>query len=155
MKGGGLEAEHYLLDDPDQLIHEWVIRVTNNLGEKDLFVCHNYDQAIQVMRQQEDLGIADIEMIKPREIVDLSYLSRLRNELITDLKEVTEQIRQAVLWHIARGEKEARVARAAGVDRMTVRRWLGKRGQWTKDEEEREEEDGEPLGNSSGIHPGE
>jgi len=38
-----------------------------------------------------------------------------------------EHAKAVALLHVGRGESESSVARALNVDRMTVRRWLGKR----------------------------
>lgn len=56
----------------------------------------------------------------------LKTLARRRARVRADLAEVTEQVRAAVLEELAAGQPEAAVARDAGVDRMTVRRWAGK-----------------------------
>lgn len=53
-------------------------------------------------------------------------LARRRAAARTNLAKVTEQVRAAVLEELAAGQPEAAVARRAGVDRMTVRRWAGK-----------------------------
>jgi len=43
------------------------------------------------------------------------------------LAKATEEAREAGLQALAEGERETVVARALGVDRMTVRKWAGKR----------------------------
>jgi uncharacterized protein (DUF2336 family) len=55
-------------------------------------------------------------------------LAQRRASARANLTDVTEQVKAAVLEELAAGQPEAAVARAAGVDRMTVRRWAGKRG---------------------------
>jgi uncharacterized protein (DUF2336 family) len=56
----------------------------------------------------------------------LVALAQRRAAARANLAEVTEQVRAAVLKELAAGQPEAAVARDAGVDRMTVRRWAGK-----------------------------
>jgi DNA invertase Pin-like site-specific DNA recombinase len=53
-------------------------------------------------------------------------LAQRRAAARANLAAVTEQVRAAVLEELAAGQPEAAVARDAGVDRMTVRRWAGK-----------------------------
>jgi uncharacterized protein (DUF2336 family) len=53
-------------------------------------------------------------------------LAQRRAAARANLAKVTEQVRAAVLRELAAGQPEAAVARDAGVDRMTVRRWAGK-----------------------------
>lgn len=56
----------------------------------------------------------------------LVALAQRRADARANLAEATSQLRDAVLRELAAGHPEAAVARDAGVDRMTVRRWAGK-----------------------------
>jgi hypothetical protein len=58
----------------------------------------------------------------------LIELGEQRKRLRGDLSDLNEQIRQRVLSEHAggHGKSEAQLAREAGVDRMTIRKWLGK-----------------------------
>lgn len=57
----------------------------------------------------------------------LEQLAVRRAELRGELADVFELLRVAALEKLAEGSNESEVARAAGVDRMTVRKWQGKR----------------------------
>jgi uncharacterized MAPEG superfamily protein len=57
---------------------------------------------------------------------ELETLARRRADAGRNLTEAICQLRAAVLRELAAGQPEAAVARDAGVDRMTVRRWAGK-----------------------------
>ncbi len=52
--------------------------------------------------------------------------ARLRRARVA-LDKATEEAREAGVRALAEGRAEAAVARALGVDRMTVRKWAGKR----------------------------
>lgn len=58
----------------------------------------------------------------------LAELGQQRRQLRGDLTTLNELIRQRVLSEHAggHGKSEAQLSREAGVDRMTVRKWLGK-----------------------------
>lgn len=58
--------------------------------------------------------------------VDLAALGRDRAEAAEFLAERTALLRVGVLQALDAGDSEVAVARAAGVDRMTVRKWAGK-----------------------------
>jgi DNA invertase Pin-like site-specific DNA recombinase len=48
--------------------------------------------------------------------------------IIPDLGKVRREVRAAVIvWVTIGGMSETEAARTAGIDRMTVRKWLGKR----------------------------
>lgn len=57
----------------------------------------------------------------------LTELAARRTELRAELADVSGLLREAVLEKLAAGGSESEVAREAGVDRMTVRHWQGKR----------------------------
>lgn len=61
------------------------------------------------------------------ENVDLADLGHRRREARAALDTATEALRAGVLRALEGGMPEAEAARRAGVDRMTVRKWQGKR----------------------------
>lgn len=63
---------------------------------------------------------------EPKSPLSLAEAAEAFREARTRANEATDQLRAAVLRKLATKEPEAAVARAAGVDRMTVRRWAGK-----------------------------
>lgn len=62
----------------------------------------------------------------PEGSVDLEALGHTRRQAKEALDEATAVLRAGVLRAVEAGRAEAEVSRAAGVDRMTVRSWLGK-----------------------------
>jgi hypothetical protein len=59
--------------------------------------------------------------------MDLAKLGQERRDAQRALDEKTAILKAAVLRALEKGRAEAEVARTAGVDRMTVRKWAGKR----------------------------
>lgn len=57
----------------------------------------------------------------------LAELGKRRVKLREQLRVVTEQLQEAALVALADGRSESEVAREAQVDRMTMRKWQGKR----------------------------
>jgi transposase len=57
----------------------------------------------------------------------LVELGQRRTALREELKELTARLEVAAKADLAAGKSESEVAREAGVDRMTVRKWAGKR----------------------------
>jgi DNA-binding CsgD family transcriptional regulator len=57
---------------------------------------------------------------------ELEDAGRARAEAQNALDEKTKELKTEVLRALAEGRAEAEVARAAGIDRMTVRKWAGK-----------------------------
>lgn len=57
----------------------------------------------------------------------LADLGERRAALRKELQDLTERLRLRALAEIAAGRSESEVARDARVDRMTVRKWVGKR----------------------------
>lgn len=61
------------------------------------------------------------------ERMSLAELGERRAALREELRAVTEDLEARALEELAAGKAEAAVAREAQVDRMTVRKWQGKR----------------------------
>jgi hypothetical protein len=59
--------------------------------------------------------------------VTLAELGARRSALREELKDLTVRLEVAAKAELAAGRGESEVAREAQVDRMTVRKWLGKR----------------------------
>ena len=57
----------------------------------------------------------------------LAELGQLRAGLRAKLKTVSDEVQSRVLDALKDGRSEAEVAREAKVDRMTVRKWQGKK----------------------------
>jgi hypothetical protein len=54
-------------------------------------------------------------------------LRRARETARTNYRQATDDLRAGVLRALAAGRTEVEVALTAGVDRMTIRKWAGKR----------------------------
>ncbi len=86
------------------------------------------DTAEAAKRAEAQLdGCHDIHIYPPEGSVDLGLLGRARHDAKTAFDEATATLRAGVLRALEDGRAEAEVARAAGVDRMTVRAWAGKK----------------------------
>ena len=57
---------------------------------------------------------------------EMESLAERRHKLRAELREVVKALRTEVVKAHAAGASEVDLARDAGVDRMTVRSWLGK-----------------------------
>ncbi len=57
----------------------------------------------------------------------LEQLGYRHAQMRDELQDLYERLRDRALQDIAAGRSQSEVAREAGVDRMTVRKWLGKR----------------------------
>jgi transposase len=57
----------------------------------------------------------------------LSELGERRAKLRAELAMLWDELRVTAVAEVAAGRNESEVARDAGVDRMTVRKWQGKR----------------------------
>jgi hypothetical protein len=61
------------------------------------------------------------------EELTLEELGRRRAMLREELKSITERIQVKALAELAEGKSESDVSRRGQVDRMTMRKWQGKR----------------------------
>lgn len=81
-------------------------------------------------KYQDELHYRNIRIHPPVFDVDvaneLAKLGAEREELRKAEREVTAKLRATVLRASERSFAEADIARRAGIDRMTVRKWLGK-----------------------------
>lgn len=81
-------------------------------------------EATRVRLDEE--GYRTVKVMAPEGAVDLEALGRTRRLAKEALDEAAAVLRAGVLRALEEGRAEAEVARAAGVDRMTVRTWAGK-----------------------------
>jgi DNA-binding NarL/FixJ family response regulator len=84
------------------------------------------DLAEKYREQFEQDGYRQVKVLPPEGSVDLEKLGRERADARRIFNEKTQILQAAVLRALEDGRAEAEVARAAGVDRMTVRSWAGK-----------------------------
>lgn len=66
------------------------------------------------------------DLVAMVDAADLSSVGRDRRAALAAAADSTERLKAAAVSAIDDGRSEAEVARQAGVDRMTVRAWLGK-----------------------------
>lgn len=85
------------------------------------------ERAEAIRKEFEDTwGYHHVKVHPPVGSVDLAKLGRERADARRVLDEKTAILRAGVLRALEDGRAEAEVARTAGVDRMTVRKWAGK-----------------------------
>ncbi|MGW4476831.1 hypothetical protein ACWENQ_44870 [Nonomuraea sp. NPDC004354] len=89
------------------------------------------EEAEREAERQRDLGYYGVNTYAPIGSVDLEQLGRARVAARQAEREATEMLHAGVLRRAeqmaAEGEvNESALAREAGVDRMTIRSWLGK-----------------------------
>jgi hypothetical protein len=93
------------------------------------------DDAESIRARYENGGYTGIKVHAPIGSGDLAELGRARAEARRDFDEKTSILRAAVLRAVEENRAEAEIAREAGIDRMTVREWSGKRRTRTQQEE--------------------
>lgn len=85
------------------------------------------ERAEAIRQEFEDTwGYRQVKVHPPVGSVGLAKLGRERADAKRVLDEKTAILRAGVLRALEDGRAEAEVARTAGVDRMTVRKWAGK-----------------------------
>lgn len=105
----------------------WAVIGTIRPGEAETMYAVTADRAEAVREQFEGMGRYQIQVYPPDGSVGLHSLADRRRGARAVLDDVTQQLQAAVIHAVnAEGRAEAEVARDAGVDRMTVRSWLGK-----------------------------
>jgi DNA invertase Pin-like site-specific DNA recombinase len=85
---------------------------------------------------REQWGYYQIAVHAPEGSIDLTKFGKELAAARTVVREKTEILRAAVNRAAEEGRAEAEIARQAGVDRMTVRSWLGKDTPKTDTEEQ-------------------
>lgn len=107
----------------------YAVTATIRGGEFAAAYALDAEAAEQRFEQYKSEGCRDIKVHVPDVPafdIDLVAYGRDRTQAQTVLAEKTEILRAAVLRAAELGRAEAEIARSAGVDRMTVRSWLGK-----------------------------
>lgn len=113
----------------DQRGPRWAVWGRIRKGESRTQYADTAEQAEAIRRQFEDpadWGYRDVRVYPPEGSVDLAALGRSRTEARRVFDDATSLLRAGVLRALEDGRAEAEVARSAGVDRMTVRKWAGK-----------------------------
>lgn len=98
-------------------------------GEARTEYADTAERAEQIREKFEDpdeWGYRQVQVYPPVGAVDLTALGEARRAAKEAFDETTAVLRAGVLRALEAGRAEAEVARAAGVDRMTVRSWAGK-----------------------------
>lgn len=97
-------------------------------GEARTEYADTAERAEQTRADFTRLGYTKILVHPPVDSVELAPLRQARNAAQHKLNEATAILRAAVIRAINDDHRsESEVSREAGVDRMTVRRWLGKK----------------------------
>lgn len=116
-------------EEIDQRGPRWAVWGRIRKGESRTQYADTAEQAEQVRQSFEnpaDWGYRDVKVYPPTGSVDLTALGRARAEAQRAFNDATEILRAGVLRALEDGRAEAEVARSAGIDRMTVRKWAGK-----------------------------
>lgn len=99
-------------------------------GEARTEYADTAEQAEQIRASFEDprdCGYKQVKVHPPEGSVNLEALGQARTKAKAAVEEATAVLRAGVLRAMeAPGSSEAQIAREAGVDRMTVRKWAGK-----------------------------
>lgn len=89
------------------------------------------EEAERIAEKYRTQGLRQVRITAPVDADDLIDAARTlgsaRKSLIEQERDVTQQLRAAVTQMAEQGIAETVIAQAALVDRMTVRKWLGKR----------------------------
>lgn len=118
----------------DKMIAErgprYVVQVGVRRGELLIHYADTAERAESLYDKYVNEGgyqLAYTKVIPPQGSIDLAGLGRVRTEALRKAQEATDILRAGVLRATEAGRSEHEIARQAGVDRMTVRNWLGKR----------------------------
>jgi hypothetical protein len=95
-------------------------------GEVMLAFAVTAELAERERERQEEAGYRQVHVYPPVGAPDLAPLRRAREDARRALDDATSILRAGVVRALEGGRAEAEVARSAGVDRMTIRRWAGK-----------------------------
>lgn len=96
-------------------------------GESAVNYTDTAEGAEKYRQSYEDSGYYQIRVHPPVGSIDLAKLGRDRADANRDFGEKTAILKAAVLRALEEGRAEAEIARTAGIDRMTVRTWAGKK----------------------------
>lgn len=107
---------------PRYLIHGTIRR-----GEYAAHYADTGERAEGIREKLEGDRHYQVRVIPPSGAIDLGELGRARMEAKRVFDDATAILRAGVLRAAEENREETEIARTAGVDRMTVRSWLGKR----------------------------
>lgn len=101
-------------------------------GEAEAAYADTAERAEEIKERFEADGRYSVRIYPPQEFDDtvqvLSGLQRERENAKAALDDATSKLRAAIVRLVQQGAlSESEAARRAGVDRMTIRNWLGKR----------------------------
>jgi DNA-directed RNA polymerase specialized sigma24 family protein len=107
----------------------YAITGTIRRGEFSAQYALTSESAEKVFEHYQELGYRNVKVHVPDVPgvdIDLASYGRALADARSVLEEKTQILRAAVLRATEAGRAEAEIARVAGIDRMTVRSWLGK-----------------------------
>lgn len=104
----------------------WVVHGTIRRDEFAVHYATTAERAEQLREKLDGSHHRHVTVVPPDGSVELATLGRDRAEAQRVLTEKTAILRAGVLRALDEGRSEVEVARTAGVDRMTVRKWAGK-----------------------------
>jgi hypothetical protein len=104
----------------------WLIYGTIRQGEFIASYADTADAAEWLHAKMESDHYRQVRTVPPAGGVDLAKLGRERNSDKRTYGASNAALKTGVLAALADGRSESEVARTAGIDRMTVRKWAGK-----------------------------
>lgn len=104
----------------------YCVTATIRPNEHSVTYTNDAEDAERARERYESSGHYMVRVYPPQGSVDLAKLGRERADARRVADEKTTILRAAVLRALEEGRAEAEIARTAGIDRMTVRKWAGK-----------------------------
>jgi hypothetical protein len=104
----------------------WQIHATVGPGEYCAGYAATAESADATRAWLEQRGYRQIKIVPPDGSVDLEALGRERSKAKAALDEATALLRAGAFRALEAGRSEVEVAAAAGIDRQTLRAWIGK-----------------------------
>jgi hypothetical protein len=105
----------------------WVVRGNTRPGEYRASYAVTAEAAESLRERFEGDGLYQVAVTPPEGSWNLGRLGRERDDAREALRDATEKLKAAAIAAVnGEGRAEAEVARQSGIDRMTLRDWLGK-----------------------------
>jgi DNA-directed RNA polymerase specialized sigma24 family protein len=108
----------------------WAVQIGLRGGKRNVHFADTAERAEEIYSRHIEEGgylLTYTQVYPPAGSVGLAALGLARRDAKGAYEEATSVLRAAVLRAVEEGRSEAEIAREAGVDRMTVRTWCGKR----------------------------
>lgn len=104
----------------------WAVVGTIRPREVQFFYADTAERAEAIREDLKSSHHRQVQVHPPQGSVNLAELGGARLRAKAAFDEATSVLRAGVLRAAEEGRSEVEIAKTAGVDRMTVRKWLGK-----------------------------